>query len=75
VRLVRRFQRVLIQRTQPVPGRVYNILFVAVMNRRGQTFTAANDFKARLAGFTGTDRVVDRAFPVLTGNEVWKPKT
>jgi hypothetical protein len=29
----------------------------------------------RLPGFTGTKRVVGNAFPVLTGDQVWKPKT
>lgn len=75
VHLVPPFQQVLVQRIQPVPGRVYNVLFVAVMNGTGQTFTAANDFKVRLPGFTGTHHVADHAFPVLTGNQVWKPKT
>lgn len=69
------FQQVLVQKIQPVPGRVYNILFVAVQNNTAQTFTAANGFKVRLPGFTGSKRVVGNAFPVLTGNQVWKPKT
>jgi hypothetical protein len=75
VHLVPPFQQVLVQKIQPVPGRVYNILFVAVMNGTGQTFTAANDFRVRLPGFTGTKRVVDQGFPVLTGDQVWKPGT
>jgi hypothetical protein len=75
VNLIPPFQHVLVQRIQPVPDRVYNILFVVVMNGTGQTFTAANNFKVRLPGFTGTHRVTGNAFPVLTGNEVWKPKT
>ena len=75
VHLVPPFQQVLVQKLQPVPGRVYNILFVAVMNGTAQTFTAANDFRVRLPGFTGTKRVVDNGFPVLTGDQVWKPRT
>jgi hypothetical protein len=75
VHLVPPFQQVIVQKIQPVPGRVYNILFVAVMNGTGQTFTAANDFQVRLPGFTGTKRVVDHAFPVLAGDQAWKPKT
>jgi hypothetical protein len=75
VHLVPPFQQVLVQRIQPVPGRQYNILFVAVQNGTGQTFTAANHFKVRLPGYTGSRRVVDHAFPILTGNQVWKPKT
>ena len=51
------------------------MLFVAVKNGTAQTFTASNDFTVRLPGYTGSHRVVDHAFPVLTGNEVWKPKT
>jgi hypothetical protein len=73
--LVPPFQQVLVQKIQPVPGRVYNVLFVVVQNNTGQTFTAANDFKVRLPGFTGSHRVAGNAFPVLTGNQVWKPKT
>ena len=45
------------------------------MNGTGQTFTAANNFTVRLPGYTGTHRVIGHAFPVLTGNQVWKPKT
>jgi hypothetical protein len=75
VHLVPPFQQVLVQKAQPVPGQVYNVLYVVVMNGTGQTFTAANDFRVRLPGFTGTHRVAGNAFPVLTGNEVWKPKT
>jgi hypothetical protein len=73
VHLVPPFQQVLVQKIQPVPGRVYNILFVAVMNGTAQTFTAANDFRVRLPGFTGTKHVADHGFPVLTGDQVWKP--
>ena len=75
VNLIPPFQHVLVQRIQPVPGRVYNILYVAVKNGTNQTFTAANDFRVRLPGFTGTHRVAGNAFPVLTGNQVWKPNT
>ncbi len=69
------FQHVLVQHIQPVPGHVYNVLFVAVENGTAQTFTAADNFQVRLPGFTGSHRVVDHAFPILTGNEVWKPNT
>lgn len=75
VHLIPPFQQVRVQHIRPVPGQVYNVLFVEVMNGTTQTFTAANNFKVRLPGFTGTHRVVDSAFPVLTGNQVWKPKT
>ena len=75
VHLVPPFQQVLVQKIKPIPGQVYNILFVAVQNNTAQTFTAANDFRVRLPGYTGTHRVTGNAFPVLTGNQVWKPKT
>lgn len=76
VHLVPPFQHVLVQKIQPVPGQVYNVLYVAVMNGTAQTFTAANNFKVRIPGNSGTRRpVFGHAFPVLTGNEVWKPKT
>lgn len=67
------FQQILVQHTQPFPGQVYNVLFVAVKNGTRQTFTANNGFTVRLPGYTGSRRVVDHALPVLTGNEVWKP--
>jgi hypothetical protein len=69
------FQHVLVQRIQPIPGHVYNVLFVAVRNGTAQTFTAKDDFTVRLPGFTGTKRVINRGFPVLTGDQVWKPGT
>jgi hypothetical protein len=75
VHLVPPFQQVLVQKIKPIPGQVYNILFVVVQNNTGQTFTAANDFRVRLPGYTGTRRVTGNAFPVLTGDQVWKPKT
>jgi hypothetical protein len=75
VHLVPPFQQVLVQKSQPVPGHVYNVLYVALMNGTSQTFTAANNFRVRLPGFTGTHRVAGNAFPVLTGDQVWKPNT
>lgn len=67
VRLFPPFQQVLVQSIPPVPGQVYNVLSVAVKNATAQTFTASNDFVVRLPG--------GKTFPVLTGNEVWKPRT
>jgi hypothetical protein len=59
--------QVLVQSKQPVPGKVYNVLQVTVRNGTAQTFTASNsDFKVRFPGQKAT-------FPILTGNEVWKP--
>ena len=62
------FKHVLVQANQPVPGQTYNVLQIAVRNGTGQTFTASNGFTVRL----NTDK--KQVFPVLTGNEEWKPK-
>jgi hypothetical protein len=59
------FQHVLVQSIQPVPGQVYNILFISVRNGTARTFTASNGFLVRLPG--------GKTFPVLTGNQEWKP--
>src|SRR5262249_36224901 len=69
VNLIPPFQQDLIQSRQPVPGQVYNVLFVAVKNGTAQTFTASNHFTVRL---TNQPRSV--AFPMLTGTQQWKPK-
>jgi hypothetical protein len=66
--------QVLVQKAAPVPGKTYNILSIAVKNNTYQTFTAKDNFSVRIPGFTGTHRVEDHAFPILTGNEVWKPE-
>ena len=42
------FKQVLVQKNQPIPGQVYNVMQVAVRNGTAQTFTAANNFKVRL---------------------------
>jgi hypothetical protein len=62
------FQQVLVQSRPPVPGKVYNICFVAVRNGTKQTFSASNKFTVRLSNQTKA-----HAYPVLTGNEQWKP--
>jgi hypothetical protein len=62
------FQQVLVQSNQPVPGQTYNVLQVAVRNGTSQTFTPANGFTVRLNTNKG------QVFPILTGNEQWKPK-
>jgi hypothetical protein len=59
--------------TPPVPGKVYNLLQIAVRNETYKTFTASDDLTARLPGFTGTQRVKDPGVPLLTGNETWAP--
>ena len=64
------FQQVLVQKQQPVPGHVYNIMSIAVKNATAQTFTASNNFVVRM-----TNQPKSESFPVLTGNQVWKPNT
>ncbi len=62
------FQQVLVQSRQPVPGQVYNVLYVVVKNGTAQTFTASNGFTVRL-----TSQSKAQAYPILTGNQQWKP--
>ena len=69
VNLIPPFQHVLVQSRQPVPGQVYNILYVAVKNGTAQTFNASNGFVVRL-----TNQPRSFAFPILTGTQQWKPK-
>jgi hypothetical protein len=71
--LIPPFQHVLVQGTKPIPGHVYNILYVALKNGTAQTFNASSGFTVRIPGFTGTHRVADKGFPILTGNQQWKP--
>ncbi len=73
VHLIPPFQQVLVQNAQPVPGKTYNVLFVAVRNGTAKTFTASDGLTVRIPGNSGTHRVSEKGFPVLTGNEVWKP--
>jgi hypothetical protein len=61
------FQQVLVQNAQPVPGQVYNILQVAVKNGTGRTFDANSGFFVKVTG-------QHQAFPVLVGNQQWKPQ-
>ena len=67
--LVPPFQQVLVQSSQPVPGQVYNVNDVTVKNGTSVTFTASNDFTVRLNNQPRSFR----GFPILTGNEQWKP--
>jgi hypothetical protein len=60
------FGHVLVQSAQPVPGHVYNVLYVAMRNGTAQTFTAKDGF---LVGFP----LEHKRFPILRGNEEWKP--
>jgi hypothetical protein len=68
-KLIPPFQQVLVQSKQPIPGQVYNVTDVTVKNGTAQTFTASDDFTVRM---TNQPRSF-RGFPILTGNEQWKP--
>jgi hypothetical protein len=61
-------QQVLVQSRQPIPGQVYNVLFVVVKNGTAQTFTASNGFTVRLS-----NQAKSLMFPILTGTQQWKP--
>jgi hypothetical protein len=58
----------LVQYAKPVPGRVYNVHYVALKNGTAQTFDASRGFTVRL-----TNQLRTQAFPILTGKEQWKP--
>jgi hypothetical protein len=60
------FAQVLVQSQQPVAGQVYNILFVVVRNGTAKTFDASSGFSVRIPQSK-------QSFPILTGNEQWKP--
>jgi hypothetical protein len=68
VKLYPPFQQVLVQGTQPVPGERYNIMYVAVQNGTSQTFTSSSGLSVRL-----TNQTRASAYPILTGNQEWKP--
>ena len=59
------FTQVLVQARQPVPGQMYNILFISVRNGTAQTFNSSNGFLVRLPG--------GKSFPILTGSQQWQP--
>ncbi len=65
-RLVPPFPHVNVQVRPPVPGQVYNVLYVAVRNGTAQTFNATDGLTVK---FPGSPHVL----PILTGNQVWKP--
>ncbi|MGO9597885.1 MAG: hypothetical protein ACLP7Q_07810 [Isosphaeraceae bacterium] len=65
-KLVPPFAQVLVQTLQPVPGQVYNVLSVVVRNGTGQTFNASSGFAVKLPQDP-------TSFPILTGNQEWKP--
>ena len=59
------FTHVYVQTLQPVPGQVYNVLFVSVRNGTAQTFDASSNFQVKLPN--------GGPFPILTGTQQWKP--
>jgi hypothetical protein len=62
------FQHVLVQNRQPVPGQVYNILFLSVWNGTKRTFNASDGLTVKI-----TNQTPAHAFPILTGNQQWQP--
>src|SRR5262249_42133787 len=63
------FAHVAVQSRPPVPGRVYNLLFISVYNRSGRTFTASDNLRVRISNQTRT-----HAYPILTGTQERKPR-
>jgi hypothetical protein len=66
VNLIPPFGQVLVQARQPVPGQVYNVLYVAVKNGTAQTFDASRGFTVTFPGTHGF-------FPILAGTQQWQP--
>jgi hypothetical protein len=64
--LLQPFGQVLVQPGPPPTGKVINVFFVTVRNSTAQTFDASSGFTVGLTGG-------HNAFPILTGNEQWKP--
>jgi hypothetical protein len=60
------FGQVLVQPGPPPAGKVINVFFISVRNSTAQTFDASSGFSVGLTGG-------HNAFPILTGNEQWKP--
>ncbi len=56
---------VMVQARQPVPGQVYNVLYVIVRIGTARTFDASDGFRVRFPG-------QHISFPILTGNEQWR---
>jgi hypothetical protein len=67
-RLVPPFDQVAVQSRPPVPGQVYNVLFVSVRNQTRRTFDASSGFAVRL-----TNQTRAHSYPILTGTEQWAP--
>jgi hypothetical protein len=65
--LIPPFGHVLVQDHQPIPGQIYNILYLNVLNNTKQTFTASSGLTVRISNQR------PHSFPILTGDEEWKP--
>ncbi len=65
-KLIPPFQQVNVQVRPPVPGQVYNVLYVAVRNGTAQTFDAHSGLTVKFPGST-------HKLPILTGDQQWKP--
>lgn len=62
------FGHVLVQTRLPIPGQVYNTLFISLYNGSGTTFTASDNLTVRTSNSPSGQQ-----FPILTGAQVWKP--
>jgi hypothetical protein len=66
--LIPPFQHVLVQSVPPVPGQVYNLLFLSVYNGTGRTFNASDGLTVKISNQTSA-----HAYTILTGDQQWKP--
>jgi hypothetical protein len=64
--LIPPFPQVLVQKPQPVPGQVYNILYIVVRNGTAKMFDASSGFSVKFPEQR-------QATPILTGNQTWAP--
>jgi hypothetical protein len=62
------FQHVVVQTRKPVPGQVYNVLFLSVWNGTKRTFHAGDGLTVKISNQTPA-----HAYPILSGAQEWKP--
>jgi hypothetical protein len=67
-RLIPPFKQVQVQTLQPVPGQVYNVIFVTMRNSTKRTFDATSGMAVKVTGQNPR-----HAYPILTGTEQWRP--
>ena len=60
------FSQRFVQSQQPIPGQIYNVLYVVVRNGTAQTFDASSGFRVKIPQS-------GESFPILTGSQQWKP--